>query len=431
MCTPRASASTSSGCAYSRSIRSRTRRSSARSRRCCASADVLVTSRIVPQSTGQEPNPYPSCAGSRPRSRLVPTTAPTSSGLRSADHPPDSACAERAGASLQDRVQRLLPLSVVCAHREGFTGGGRPDAVGSSGLGRADPAGSEGAARPGDTVGPAHPDDPAGGRPREPAGLGGDPDQRPEPSVRDVGRRGRTGGQGGRQRRARIPDQRGPSLSGRSGGPDGAGPEGLRRRVRFRRHRGGAARRGAGRRQLRDLGGPASGRVRDLPQGPGSGRSGLPGRDPGAPEERRDGPRSGAGAGGEVAAGGERLHRRLGRLLAQSAPVVPSRRALCRAGHRVVDGPPRRGTCPAPAHPGVRPPAAGRAGDGVRRRGGPLRAPRDVQRGREGGDGATTPGREAPGSPGRASRGPACWGRTASTGARSWSPSPTTPSTRS
>ena len=42
MCAPRASASTSSGCAYSRSIRSRTRRSRARSRRCCAAAGLLV-----------------------------------------------------------------------------------------------------------------------------------------------------------------------------------------------------------------------------------------------------------------------------------------------------------------------------------------------------------------------------------------------------
>src|ERR671934_986870 len=39
----RASASTSSGCAYSRSMRSRTRRSSARSRRCCAAAGLVVT----------------------------------------------------------------------------------------------------------------------------------------------------------------------------------------------------------------------------------------------------------------------------------------------------------------------------------------------------------------------------------------------------
>src|SRR6202158_2133287 len=45
MYAPRASASTSSGCAYSRSIRSRARRSRARSRRCCAAAGVLVTSR--------------------------------------------------------------------------------------------------------------------------------------------------------------------------------------------------------------------------------------------------------------------------------------------------------------------------------------------------------------------------------------------------
>src|SRR6266536_4571521 len=47
MCAPRASASTSSGCAYSRSIRSRTRRSRARSRRCCTSAALLVTRNIV------------------------------------------------------------------------------------------------------------------------------------------------------------------------------------------------------------------------------------------------------------------------------------------------------------------------------------------------------------------------------------------------
>src|SRR4029453_6878657 len=43
MCAPRASASTSSGCAYSRSIRSRTRGSRTRSRRCCTSAGLLVT----------------------------------------------------------------------------------------------------------------------------------------------------------------------------------------------------------------------------------------------------------------------------------------------------------------------------------------------------------------------------------------------------
>src|SRR5919107_2813266 len=49
MCASRASASTSSGCAYSRSIRSRTRRSSARSRRCWAAAGVPVTPEIVPR----------------------------------------------------------------------------------------------------------------------------------------------------------------------------------------------------------------------------------------------------------------------------------------------------------------------------------------------------------------------------------------------
>src|SRR5690606_26914785 len=42
MFTPRASASTFSGCAYSRSIRSRTRRSLARSRSRCAAADLLL-----------------------------------------------------------------------------------------------------------------------------------------------------------------------------------------------------------------------------------------------------------------------------------------------------------------------------------------------------------------------------------------------------
>ena len=43
MCAPRASASTSSGRAYSRSIRSRTRRSRARSRRCSSAAGLVVT----------------------------------------------------------------------------------------------------------------------------------------------------------------------------------------------------------------------------------------------------------------------------------------------------------------------------------------------------------------------------------------------------
>src|ERR1700730_18534310 len=47
----RASASTSSGCAYSRSIRSRTRRSRARSLRRCAATGVLATEEIVPDTT--------------------------------------------------------------------------------------------------------------------------------------------------------------------------------------------------------------------------------------------------------------------------------------------------------------------------------------------------------------------------------------------
>src|SRR6478609_6268855 len=49
MFTPRASASTSRGWAYSRSIRSRTRRSSARSRRFWDSDGLLVTCAIVPR----------------------------------------------------------------------------------------------------------------------------------------------------------------------------------------------------------------------------------------------------------------------------------------------------------------------------------------------------------------------------------------------
>src|SRR4051812_13119588 len=48
MLTPAASASTSSGWAYSRSIRSRTRRSSTRSRRRCSSPFLLLTRQIVP-----------------------------------------------------------------------------------------------------------------------------------------------------------------------------------------------------------------------------------------------------------------------------------------------------------------------------------------------------------------------------------------------
>src|SRR5215216_6383134 len=52
MYAPRASASTSSGWTYSRSIRSRTRRSRARSRRCCAAAGLLVTCAIMPRRTG-------------------------------------------------------------------------------------------------------------------------------------------------------------------------------------------------------------------------------------------------------------------------------------------------------------------------------------------------------------------------------------------
>src|SRR5919202_604817 len=55
MCAPRASASTSSGWAYSRSIRSRTRRSSARSRRCCSVAALpVVTYDIVPRRSGAD-----------------------------------------------------------------------------------------------------------------------------------------------------------------------------------------------------------------------------------------------------------------------------------------------------------------------------------------------------------------------------------------
>src|SRR6185295_13258557 len=51
MCAPRASASTSSGWAYSRSIRSRTRRSRARSLRSCVAAGLLLTYEIVPRAS--------------------------------------------------------------------------------------------------------------------------------------------------------------------------------------------------------------------------------------------------------------------------------------------------------------------------------------------------------------------------------------------
>ena len=64
MCTPRASASTSSGCAYSRSILSRTRRSRARSRRCCVVAGLLVTARLCHVAPG-----LPSAAGVPPHSQ--------------------------------------------------------------------------------------------------------------------------------------------------------------------------------------------------------------------------------------------------------------------------------------------------------------------------------------------------------------------------
>ncbi len=49
MCASRARASTSSGCAYSRSIRSRTRRSHARSRRRWTSGALVLTCQIVPR----------------------------------------------------------------------------------------------------------------------------------------------------------------------------------------------------------------------------------------------------------------------------------------------------------------------------------------------------------------------------------------------
>src|SRR6478736_3606767 len=65
MCTPRASASTSSGWAYSRSIRSRTRRNSARSRRRSSSARRLVTRPIVPRAlqVGQQRDLLPDLVG--------------------------------------------------------------------------------------------------------------------------------------------------------------------------------------------------------------------------------------------------------------------------------------------------------------------------------------------------------------------------------
>src|SRR4051794_25663139 len=62
MCTPRASASTSSGCAYSRSIRSRTRRSRARSLRRSAS-EGLGTCQMVARPAGAAQR---RCAPTRP-----------------------------------------------------------------------------------------------------------------------------------------------------------------------------------------------------------------------------------------------------------------------------------------------------------------------------------------------------------------------------
>src|SRR5690242_9387620 len=62
MWAPRASASTSSGCAYSRSIRSFTRRSRARSLRFAA--DLLLTCEIVPRP-GSEMHRSTRCRASR------------------------------------------------------------------------------------------------------------------------------------------------------------------------------------------------------------------------------------------------------------------------------------------------------------------------------------------------------------------------------
>src|SRR3954451_21228818 len=89
MCASRASASTSSGCAYSRSIRSRTRRSRARSLRCCSAAGRLVTCDIVPcggpvpiGAPGFEPGTSPTRTVRATRLRHAPKSAQYRPALR-------------------------------------------------------------------------------------------------------------------------------------------------------------------------------------------------------------------------------------------------------------------------------------------------------------------------------------------------------------
>src|SRR5215210_600787 len=108
MCASRASASTSSGCAYSRSIRSRTRRSSARSRRCCAVAGPPVTAtscHVAPESPPSGPSigaggfePPTSCSQSRRATRLR--------------HAP---CRERYGVGAPGSTQRRAPVGSIAA----------------------------------------------------------------------------------------------------------------------------------------------------------------------------------------------------------------------------------------------------------------------------------------------------------------------------
>src|SRR5690242_7224268 len=110
MFTPRASASTLSGWANSRSIRSRTRRSRARSRRCCAEAALLVTPAMVPRRTDSPaPAPPPSPgATAAAGGRLYPARRRAAAGRRpDAGRRPPNRRGPAAGVG-SARVRRLV-----------------------------------------------------------------------------------------------------------------------------------------------------------------------------------------------------------------------------------------------------------------------------------------------------------------------------------
>src|SRR3954469_24515715 len=109
MCTPRASASTSSGSAYSRSIRSLTWRNSRRSRRCCSEARVLVTSAIVRRTTGLLGEQRQREAERRPDPELAlhPDPSPVTLHDRLGDRQPQSGAAQLAAVDLLHLVEAL------------------------------------------------------------------------------------------------------------------------------------------------------------------------------------------------------------------------------------------------------------------------------------------------------------------------------------